>query len=93
MQASENRTLLLCCTTLRVCLSTGTKSTCSLDTHLHLNEYDTDCLLSVCVCVFTFTIHIGYDVRVFLVSVSVELVGTSVTQVEFAQMTFSTLSS
>lgn len=65
------------------CLSTGTRSTCSLDTHLHLNEYDTDCLLSVCVCVcvsvciFTFSIHIDYDVRVFLVSV-VQLMNHSV---------------
>lgn len=40
-------TLLLC---------DATKSTCSLDAHLHLNEYDTDCLLYV--CIFTFMIHL-----------------------------------
>lgn len=56
----KNWTLLLCYTTSRVCSSTGTKSTCSLARHLHLNEYDTDCLLSVCarVWIFTFTIHL-----------------------------------
>lgn len=83
-----------CATTPRVCLSTGTKSTCSLATHLHLNEYDTDCLLSVRVCVwiFTFTIHhllttvSGFKCSC-LCGTGADFCHTS----EFAQMTFWTL--
>lgn len=75
MQLGENWTLLLCYTTYSVCLWTGTESTCSLATHLHLNEYDPDCLLFVCVCLRAcmcaacIDIHhssIDYNVRVFL---------------------------
>lgn len=51
-------------------LSTGTKSTCSLATRLHLNEYDTDCLLFVCVCVcvdiYIYYSSIDHNVRVFM---------------------------
>lgn len=77
MQLSENWTLLLCYTTYSVCLWTGTESTCSLVTYLHLNEYDPDCLLSVCVicvcacvreraCIYIHHSSIDYNVRVFL---------------------------
>lgn len=48
------------CATPSVCSSTGTKSS-SLDTHLHLNEYDTDCLLSVCVYLHLLTIMSGFS--------------------------------
>lgn len=96
----ENLTLLLCYTTSRVCLSTRTKSTCSLATHLHLNEFATDCLLSLrvcvclcvcaCVCVCTFTFHLFYWLHCqgFLVPVSLEPVQTFATRVSLPKRPF-----
>lgn len=71
MQLSENWTL--CYNTSRVCSWTGTKSTCSLATHLHLNEYDTDCLVRarVCVCVCLHLLLIYWlQCQGFLVSIT-----------------------
>lgn len=71
-------------------LTTGKESTCNLATHLHLNDYNTDCVLCVSVCARVY-LHLLFICRQqcqgFLVPVpgtSADLCQTS----EFVQMTF-----
>ncbi len=85
----------LCDTTSRVCLSTGTKSTCSLATHLHwMNMTLIACYLCVraracvCVCIFTLLSIYWLQCQGFLVPVFVELMQTSVTPVSLPKWPF-----